>query len=329
MKVEAQFYSKKNSTVKCELCPHFCTLQPGKSGICGGRMNENGTLLATNYGETTSIAIDPIEKKPLYHFHPGSMIISIAPNSCNMCCPYCQNWEISQENVETKFLPPDMLVQIMIDRGSFGVAYTYTEPLVWFEYVMDAGKRVREAGGKNVLVTNGMINELPLQKLVPLIDAMNIDLKTMDADIYRSKLCGDLEAVKRTISYAREHCHIEITNLLVTGLNDRKRSINALIEYIGSLDPLIPVHFSRYYPNYRYDQPPTPMKRLEYAYTTAKNKGLSHVYLGNAPSEEGANTFCPQCKTLLIERMHFQTLITGLKGNKCKKCGMKINIITG
>ena len=305
----------------------MCTIKPGNYGICRGRTNENGTLYATNYGETTSIAIDPIEKKPLYHYHPGKMIISIAPNCCNMRCPYCQNWEISQEEVETQFLPPEMLAQIMGDRGSFGVAYTYTEPLVWYEYLIEAGRRVHEAGGKNVLVTNGMINQAPLEALMPLIDAMNIDLKSMDPDIYRTKLCGDLEAVKRTISYAREHCHVEITNLLVTGLNDQKRSIKALIDHIFSIDPSIPLHFSRYYPNYHYEQPPTPMKRLEYAYTIAKDKGLLHVYLGNVPSEEGANTFCPQCKNLLIERMHFQTLITGLKGNKCKKCGAKINII--
>jgi len=329
MKVEAQFSITKGDAIQCELCPHLCLIKPGKTGICRGRKNEDGKLYAINYGETTSIALDPIEKKPLYHFFPGKTIISIAPNNCNMRCPFCQNWEISQEKVETQFIPPEMLVQIMQDRGSFGVAYTYTEPLMWYEYLSFAGKLIHEAQGKNVLVTNGMINEEPLRKLLPLIDAMNIDLKTMDEDLYRKTLCGDLDTVKRTITLAREHCHVEITNLLVTGLNDRKRNIDALIDYIASTDHAIPVHFSRYYPNYHYEQPPTPMKRLEYAYKTARDKGLLYVYLGNIPSEDGANTFCPQCNNLLIERMHYQTLITGLKGDTCKKCGTKINIITG
>lgn len=328
MKIKAQFYSKCNGAVQCQICPHTCTIKPGKSGICRGRINEGGTLFATNYGETTSLAIDPIEKKPLYHYYPGKPIISIAPNSCNMRCPFCQNWEISQEKVTTQFIAPEMLVQIMKDHDSFGVSYTYTEPLVWYEYLYDAGKLVHEAGGKNVLVTNGMVNEEPLLKLMPYIDAMNIDLKTMKKEVYSKTLCGELAAVMRTIEIARKQCHVEITNLLVTGLNDKKRDIKAFIDYIVSLDKNIPVHFSRYYPNYHYEQPPTPVKRLEYALKTAKDNGLFYVYLGNVPSEEGSNTYCPQCNNLLIERMYYQAMLTGLKGNKCKKCGEKINIIT-
>jgi pyruvate formate lyase activating enzyme len=327
MKVEAQFYDRKNSAVECHICPHNCTILLDKYGLCRGRKNENGQLWAINFGETTSVAIDPIEKKPLYHFYPGSQILSIACNSCNMRCPFCQNWEISQEDVQTQFIAPDVLASIYKEHQSIGIAYTYTEPLMWYEYLLEAGKLIHQEGGKNVLVTNGLINEQPLLMLMPLIDAMNIDLKTMDPEVYKKTLKGDLHTVLRTIEIARTRCHVELTNLLVTGLNDKKKNVDMIIDYVSSKDPDIPVHFSRYYPNYHYDSPPTPEKKLEYAYEKAKEK-LKYVYLGNIPSEEAANTYCPQCNNLLIERMHYRTIVTGLKGNKCKKCGTKINIVT-
>jgi len=327
MKIEALYYEKQNSTILCQLCPHYCKIMPGKTGLCRSRKNEDGKLWATNYGDTTSIALDPIEKKPLYHFYPGNKILSIAPNSCNMRCPFCQNWEISQETVPTKFISPETLVGIYKEHSSFGIAYTYTEPLMWFEYLLDAGELIHKEGGKNVLVTNGMINEEPLLKLLPLIDAMNIDLKTMDQEVYQKVLHGDLNAVKRTIEIVHSSsCHLEITNLLVTGLNDKKRDIDKLIDYVASIDTNIPIHFSRYYPNYNYDKPPTPVKKLEYAYTKARER-MNYVYLGNVPSEDGSNTYCPKCNSLLIERMFFQAMIVGLKGNRCKKCGEKINIV--
>ncbi len=327
MKVEAMFYAVHEDYVQCGLCPHLCRISDGKAGACRCRINEKGKLWTTNYGRTTSIALDPIEKKPLYHYYPGRQIISIAPNSCNMRCPFCQNWEISQENTTTQFMGPDTLVKIMQDHGSFGVSYTYTEPFTWYEYLLDAGQTVRRAGGKNVLVTNGMINEEPLRRLIPIIDAMNIDLKSVDEKIYSETLYGDLKTVQNTIRIAREHCHVEITNLLVTGLNDGEKDIDKLIDYVVAVDPTIPLHFSRYYPNYRYDQPPTPVKRLEYAHDSARKKGMFFVYLGNVPSEDGSCTFCPKCGNLLIERMNYQSLTSGLKKDKCRKCGAKINIV--
>ncbi len=326
MKVEARYYEKKNGYMVCHICPHTCKILPEKLGLCRARKNDEGTLWAMNYGETTSVALDPIEKKPLYHFYPGSRILSIACNSCNMRCPFCQNWEISQSTVKTEYLAPDILVKIFKEHHSVGIAYTYTEPLMWFEYLLEAGKYIHKEGGKNVLVTNGLINEQPLLELIPLIDAMNIDLKTMKADVYKKVLSGDLATVKRTIEIAYKHCHIEITNLLVTGLNDSKKDIDTLLDYVASLDKNIPVHFSRYYPNYQYDKPPTPVKRLEYAYEKAKEK-INYVYLGNILTDDGSNTYCPKCTNLLIERMNFQAMITGLKGNKCAKCGEGINII--
>ncbi len=326
MKIEAKYYSTHEGHIECAMCPHYCKILPGKSGICHSRKNEAGKLWATNYGETTSIAIDPIEKKPLYHFHPGAQILSIACNSCNMRCPFCQNWEISQGEVNTQYIAPEILKRMCKDHGSIGVAYTYTEPLMWFEYLLDAGKMIHEAGGKNVLVSNGLINEAPFSEILPLIDAMNIDLKTLDPDVYKKTLHGDLGAVQRTIEMAHTRCHIEITNLIVTGLNDKKDEIDRLIDYVASIDRNIPLHFSRYYPNYEYTKPPTPERLLGYAYEKAREK-LNYVYIGNLPSDDGSHTVCPKCGNMLIERMYFQAIIRGLDGNKCRKCGAEIPVV--
>jgi pyruvate formate lyase activating enzyme len=326
MKVEAKYYKKENSHMVCHMCPHECTIMPGKYGLCRGRKNDEGKLWAITYGETTSIALDPIEKKPLYHFYPGSQILSIACNSCNMRCPFCQNWEISQAEVKTQNIPPDILVKIFKEHPSIGVAYTYTEPLMWFEYLIDAGKRIHQAGGKNVLVTNGLINKEPLVELLPMIDAMNIDLKTVNPDTYTKILHGDLDTVKQTIEIAHAHCHIEITNLLVTGLNDKTKDIDMLIDYVASIDRNIPLHFSRYFPNYKYSKPPTSMKKIEYAYKKA-TETLPYVYLGNVSTDDYSNTYCPKCSNLLIERLYYRALTKGLKGTTCEKCGEKINVV--
>ncbi|HEX7319916.1 MAG TPA: AmmeMemoRadiSam system radical SAM enzyme [bacterium] len=326
MKIEAKYYQSADGYVQCLLCPHLCKLKPDNKGICRSRINENGKLMALDYGETTSVALDPIEKKPLYHFHPGSQILSIACNSCNMRCPFCQNWEISQVDTATQYLPPEMLLKIFKDHGGLGVSYTYTEPLMWFEYLLDAMKIIRDNGGKNVLVTNGLINDAPFADLLGLIDAMNIDLKSINPNVYRKKLGGDLDTVKKTIEKAHRHCHVEITNLLVTGLNDKEEEINQLIDYVASIDRNIPLHFSRYYPNYKYKKAPTMTGTLEYAYERAKEK-LNYVYLGNVPGDEGANTYCPKCKNLLIERLYFKALLKGLKGDQCSKCGEKVSVI--
>ncbi len=327
MRVEARYYEAKDNHMACQMCPHFCKIMSDKLGLCHARRNEGGKLWAINYGETTSIALDPMEKKPLYHFYPGSQILSIACNSCNMMCPFCQNWEISQTTVGTEYLAPDILVKIFKEHRSVGVAYTYTEPLMWFEYLLDAGKLIRANAGKNVLVTNGLINEQPLLELLPLIDAMNVDLKTINPDVYKKTLHGDLGAVKKTIELSHKSCHIEITNLLVTGLNDKEKDIDALIDYVASVDKNIPLHFSRYYPNYKYNKPPTTEKIIQYAYEKAREK-LNYVYLGNIPAEDGSNTYCPKCHNLLIERMYYKALVKGLSGNKCAKCGEEIKIIT-
>ncbi len=228
MNKEAKYWrTGEGRRVECFLCPNCCLIGPGKRGRCLGRKNIDGRLFAVNYGEIVSMAVDPIEKKPLYHFYPGADIFSVATYGCNLLCPFCQNWEISQKVAPTRFVSPEELVAQVQEQGLALIAYTYTEPLVWFEYLLDTGRLMHRAGIKNVLVTNGMVNPEPLQELLPLIDAMNIDLKSIRPEFYRDVLKGDLPTVLNTIRMARQVCHIELTTLLIPGkmtVNQRLRS---------------------------------------------------------------------------------------------------------
>lgn len=323
---EATYYEKVDGKVKCLVCPHYCVLAEGKVGICRGRKNIDGKLYAVNYGETCSVALDPIEKKPLYHFYPGSNIFSVSPNGCNLSCPFCQNWEISQGKVPTQYIEPTELVELAKRYNSIGVAYTYAEPLVWYDYLLDVGEECYKHKLKNVLVTNGMINEDPLRKLLPLIDAMNIDLKSMDEKFYKEFVKGDLEAVLNTITIAKKSCHIELTNLLIPTKNDSDSDITKLVDWIAELGDDTPLHFSRYFPHYKFRVETTPEATLRKAWELAKKK-LKYVYVGNIQIEGSSNTICPNCGTLLIERGWFASRITNLKGKNCGNCGYEINIV--
>lgn len=322
---EAKYYRIEGDSIRCLLCPHYCLISNGKLGICSGRKNLDGKLYAINYGETVSIAIDPIEKKPLYHFYPGSSILSVAPNGCNLRCPFCQNWQISQGRVPTQFISPEELVNLAIKYNSVGVAYTYSEPLIWFEYLLDAGKLLHKHSLKNVLVTNGMINEEPLTELMPVIDAANIDLKSMDEDFYR-ELKGDLKTVLNTIKRVEDHWHIELTNLIIPTKNDSSEAISRLVDFIAGLNNEIPLHFSRYFPHHKYSIPPTPETALKNAWEIASKK-LKYVYVGNIWIEDAQNTLCPDCGELLIKRDHFSSDILGLSAKKCSRCGYEINVV--
>ncbi|MCK4585671.1 AmmeMemoRadiSam system radical SAM enzyme, partial [candidate division WOR-3 bacterium] len=292
---EAMYYEKlQDGKVRCNLCFHKCLLTPGKTGLCLGRKNIEGKLYAINYGRTTSLGMDPIEKKPLYHFFPGKEILSIAPNGCNLQCPFCQNAEISQTKITTREITPEDLISLCKRYNSIGVAYTYSEPLIWYEFLIDAGASVKNAGFKNVLVTNGIIEEEPLKQLLPLIDALNIDLKSIREDFYRKIVKGDLSSVMRTINMAHKISHIELTNLIITGLNDSDEDIEDLVDWVSNLDISIPLHFSRYFPHYKMNNPPTPQERLEFAYRKAKEK-LDYVYVGNIYIPDTNNTYCPKC----------------------------------
>ena len=324
MMKEALYYLKsEDNAVKCLLCPNFCVIQPGKSGSCRSRDNIDGKLYATNYRQTVSFNLDPIEKKPLYHYHPGSLILSMGPNSCNLHCDFCQNFEISQSSSHTSFLSPEDLLDIILKKRYKQIAFTYTEPFTWYEYILDCGKLFKPNNIKIVLVTNGYINPEPLAELLPYIDAMNIDLKGFDQDFYHKECRGSLQPVLETIKTASMHCHIELTNLLIPNLNDGAEVIEQLVDFVAGVNKQIPLHFSRYFPRWNCNEPVTPMETLLLAYRIAKHK-LDYVYLGNIQSGDYANTYCPSCNALLIDRTLDSAICTGLNDGKCSKCGQVI-----
>jgi pyruvate formate lyase activating enzyme len=313
----------ENSKVQCLLCPRNCIISNKRDGFCFGRVNHNGILYAKNYGQAVTIAIDPIEKKPLFHFLPGTDILSTATYGCNMRCPFCQNYEISQVKTPTTEITPENLIEIAKNKKLKSIAFTYTEPFIWYEMVLDTSKIAKDNGIKIILVTNGLINSKPLEEIIPYIDAMNIDLKSMDAKVYKKILSGDLSTVQNTIKTSFENgIHIEITNLIVTGMNDKESDISDLIDWVVSLSPDIPIHFSKYSPNYQYKEPPTSPEILEYAYEKAKEK-LNFVYTGNVIAGK-ENTYCPKCNELLIERNYFNIKQNRLINGKCPSCGKKI-----
>lgn len=269
----------------CEICFHHCSLAEGQIGFCGARKNVDGKVICDNYGKITAIALDPIEKKPLKHFFPGSYILSIGSYGCNLHCPFCQNSDISMQyaGIRTHFISPQELVSKALELksdGNIGVAYTYNEPFISYEYVTDCAGLVHQNEMKNVMVTNGTVEEAPLRKILPLIDAMNIDLKGFTGEYYR-KLSGNLEVVKRTIEIAAKECHIEVTTLIVPGENDSDEEMEALAGWLASVDPEIPYHVSRFFPHYQMpDKPPTPVKTVYHLAEIAR-KHLKYVYTGN------------------------------------------------
>ncbi len=270
----------------CELCFHHCALDEGQTGLCRARACQDGKIVSLNYGKLTSLALDPIEKKPLRRFHPGSLILSVGSFGCNMRCPFCQNHEISMagdSGIPTVEVSPEQLAAQaaeLVPHGSIGVAYTYNEPLTGYEYVRDCAALVHEQGMVNVLVTNGTVEEEPWRALLPLVDAANIDLKGFTPSWYR-RLGGDLETVKRSIVLAAERCHVEVTTLLIPGENDSEEEIRELARWLASISPEIPLHLSRFFPQYQMvDRLPTPVEQV-YRLSEAAQEYLSHVYTGN------------------------------------------------
>lgn len=270
----------------CLICPHRCALEEGAAGLCGARKNLGGEIKCINYGMVTSLALDPIEKKPLRRFYPGSLILSAGSFGCNLRCPFCQNSEISmarEEDIGCAFISPEALVQKageLAPRGNIGLAYTYNEPLVGYEFVRDCAVLIHERGLKNVAVTNGMICAEPLAELLPLLDAMNIDLKGFTGDFYR-RIGGDLETVKNTIALATGKVHVEVTTLIIPRENDSEEEMEALSAWLSSVSPEIPLHVSRFFPAYRMtDRGPTPAEKV-HALAAVARKHLKYVYTGN------------------------------------------------
>ncbi len=272
--------------VACEICPHHCKLEEGQSGFCHARRNEGGRIVCANYGQVTALALDPIEKKPLARFFPGSRILSVGSYGCNLRCPFCQNHSISmasQADEATTVITPEQLVEKalqLVPQGNIGIAYTYNEPLIGYEFVADCAKLSRQHNLKNVLVTNGTICEKPLMQILPFIDAMNIDLKGFTQAFY-DKLSGDLKTVKKTISLSAQACHVEVTTLLIPGENDSEEEIESLCRWLAGISSEIPLHLSRFFPRYRYNtKHPTPVNRV-YERAALARRYLKYVYTGN------------------------------------------------
>lgn len=280
---DAEFWEKHDDKIRCLLCPHSCVIAQGKSGLCSVRTNMNDALSTMNYGEITAIAMDPIEKKPLYRFEPGRKILSVGSFGCNFSCDFCQNYSIAHYRAESRYISPDELAELCRSaEDNIGLAFTYNEPSIWYEYVYDTSKLLKERYPefKAVLITNGYIQREPLLKLLPYVDAMNIDLKAFHKDYYRNVCGGDIEHVKRTIEESYDKCHVEITTLLVGGLNDSPEEVASIASYLASLDRDIPLHLSRYFPTYKMTLPPTDIDVMLKSRDIARQY-LNHVYLGN------------------------------------------------
>jgi pyruvate formate lyase activating enzyme len=318
---EARFYEKlKDKKVHCHLCPHDCIISDGKRGICRVRENHEGTLYSLIYEQVSSYGADPIEKKPLYHFHPGSHAFSIGTVGCNLSCKFCQNWEL------THTMTSEEVVELARRRKCKSIAYTYNEPSIWYEFVYDTAELARKEGIYNILVTNGYMQEEPLKELLPLIDALNVDVKAFTDDFYK-KLCGGkLSPVLKAVEIAKKYSWVELTTLLIPGKNDSSEEIQTLVDWVASIGEETPLHFSRYFPSYQLHLSTTPVETLERARSIALEK-LRYCYIGNVWGHKGDNTYCYNCKEPLIVRKGFNASVVGLQDTKCKNCGAEIDLM--
>jgi len=334
MKREASFWKKiEEKKVQCSLCSHCCKIDDNKIGICGVRKNENGKLFTLVYGSCSSVAADPIEKKPLYHFHPGTNAFSIGTVGCNFKCSHCQNYSISTADPQfpyTQELTPDQIVERAKQYDCQGIAYTYNEPTIWHEFCFDSAKLANKAGLYNVYVSNGYISEDPLREISPYLDAINVDVKAFNEDFYRTICKAHLEPVLKTCELMKElDIHLELTYLVIPNYNDSIDEVRDfcswIIEKLGSSTP---VHFSRFHPDHKMtDIPRTSMETLLRMYDIAKEVGVLYPYLGNVPYGDYENTVCPKCGSVCVERKGHSINIDGFIDGKCMKCGNVLPII--
>ncbi|MHC1631582.1 MAG: AmmeMemoRadiSam system radical SAM enzyme [Methanotrichaceae archaeon] len=327
---EALFYEKLNSDVRCGLCNHFCRIKPGKRGICGVRENQDSTLVTLVYGRLIAMHADPIEKKPLYHFLPGHISLSIATVGCNFRCHHCQNADISQmpKNHDGKitgnYVEPERVVSEALNSGCQSIAYTYTEPTIFFEYALDVAKLAREKGLKNIFVSNGYMSEEAARAIEPYLDGINIDLKGDDS-FYR-KVCGaKLEPVKNNIKLMHDlGIWVEVTTLIIPGYNDSDQQLREIAQFLASISPDMPWHVTAFYPTYKLrDVPPTSPETIGRASQIGKDAGIKYVYGGNIPGMD-ENTTCPECGQPLVERVVFKTIRNEIENGKCPHCGESI-----
>lgn len=328
----ASFWNKKEgNSVQCALCPRRCVLGDGQRGVCTVRINKNGKLYTLGYGNPVAIHIDPIEKKPFFHVAPGQPVFSLAVAGCNMRCVFCQNWEISQfrpDETQNYNLTPQEVVDEAIKSKCWFIAYTYTEPTVFYEYMLDIAKLAKAQGLKNTMHSCGYINPEPLKQLLKYMDAANVDLKGFSEEYYNKiGMMASLEPVLQTLkTIKQEGVWLEITNLLIPNFNDDPDKIRKMCLWIkDNLGEDVPLHFSRFTPNFKLmNLPPTPVEKLEEARKIALDVGLKYVYIGNVPGHEAENTYCPKCKKLLIKRIGYEIGEINITGGKCKFCGKEI-----
>jgi pyruvate formate lyase activating enzyme len=330
-KVEARFYKKyADREIECTLCPRFCKLGDKERGYCGVRENIGGTYYTLVYGKACAIHIDPIEKKPFFHFLPSSSALSLASAGCNVNCKFCQNWEISQvrpEQVRHLDFPPQTVVRSAQKNHCSVIAYTYSEPIVFYEYMYDTSLGARKKGIKNVVVTGGHTNPEPLIELTKVVDAIKVDLKAFNQNFYTQYVQGELQPVLEAIKIiAKSNVWLEIVYLVIPTLNDDPQEIRRMARWIlHEVGPEIPVHFSRFHPMYLMKNlPPTPISTLEQAHKIAVQEGLQYVYVGNVPGHRSENTFCSNCQKLIIKRTAYQIHKVEIENGKCKFCGNPI-----
>lgn len=328
--VAARYYSTGDEQiVHCELCAHHCRIKPGKFGICQVRFNVAGQLKTLVYGHTISQGVDPIEKKPLYHFLPGTQSYSIATPGCNFRCDWCQNWQISQMPRQQKVFrgrsaTPEQIVESALSTGCQTIAYTYTEPTIFAEYAYDVGVLAHDAGIRNVFVTGGYMTETMLQSFDGVIDAANVDLKAFQDSTYRRHIGASLQPVLDSIKWMHAMgIWLEITTLVIPGLNDDPAELADIAGFIAQeVDLQTPWHISRFHPGYKFgDVAPTPLDTMKSAYEIGRQAGLQHVYLGNVPELSAQHTVCADCGAVLIERHGYRVLPTKLEKGRCSACG--------
>jgi pyruvate formate lyase activating enzyme len=328
----ARYWEKLQDTViQCRLCPRKCVIQDGSRGFCTVRINKGGTLYTLGYGNPVAIHIDPIEKKPFFHVSPGARVYSLAVAGCNMRCLFCQNWQISQakpDDAESYSMTPQDIVDAAFKENCKFIAYTYTEPTVFFEYMLDIAKRARQKGIKNTMHSCGYINPEPLKELLTYMDAVNIDLKGFNEQFYRKMgAFAELPPVLDTLKTIQaQGVWLEITNLVIPGQNDSPEEIRAMCVWIKeNLGKEVPVHFSRFMPAFKLaNLPPTPIEKLEEAYGIARETGLAYVYIGNVPAHPQENTYCPHCKKILVSRVGYEIKAMHIKNGTCVYCGSLI-----
>ncbi len=321
-----------DSKVHCSLCSHFCHIEPDQLGRCGVRINKDGGLYTLVYDKVAALNVDPVEKKPLYHFYPGTQSFSLGTMGCNLFCSFCQNDTLSQSpkqggRVSGETVTPEQLVQAAKKYNAHSISYTYSEPTVFFELVQDTGRLAKEESLKNILVSNGFMSPACLNELSETVDAINVDLKAFNERFYE-ELCGaKLKPVLNNLkTIVKLGWWLEVTTLIVPGWNDSRQELRELTQFIVSeLGPDVPWHISRFHPaNKMWDCPRTPVDTLEMAYSIGREAGLNYVYLGNVPGTELGNTFCPSCEHQVINRKGFSVYKQKLKGGRCSECGQRI-----